>query len=92
MNKTDVDVLIARTENEQNKGFLLEKFYEKYGFKGIILNSGDLLLFSKGYTEVLDEYLNINEERKEIVEYLEENEKVKNKNKKLYYFLKNKIE
>lgn len=36
MNKTDVEVLIARTENKQNKGFVLEKFYEKYGFKGII--------------------------------------------------------
>ena len=65
-NKTDVDVLIARTENKQNKGFILEKFYEKYGFKGIILDSGDLLMFSKGYDMVLEEYLNLDQERKKI--------------------------
>ncbi len=92
MNKTDVDVLIARTENKQNKGFILEKFYEKYGFKGIILDSGDLLMFSKGYDMVLEEYLNLDQERKKMIDYLDKNEKVKNKNQKLYDFLKNKIE
>ena len=92
MNKTDVDVLIARTENKQNKGFVLEKFYEKYGFKGIILDSGDLLMFSKGYDMVLEEYLNLDQERKKMIDYLDKNEKVKNKNQKLYDFLKNKIE
>tara|TARA_Y100001956_G_C3981349_1_gene125253 strand:+ start:293 stop:520 length:228 start_codon:yes stop_codon:yes gene_type:complete len=49
-------------------------------------------MFSKGYDMVLEEYLNLDQERKKMIDYLDKNEKVKNKNQKLYDFLKNKIE
>lgn len=72
MEYTDVDILLARTQNKQSEGFNLELFYEKYGFKGVALEDGDMLMVSKGYENILDDLLNLKEERKYILSWFKE--------------------
>ena len=59
---TDVDFLLARFYNKQKEGFELEKFYNKYGFKSILLETGDLLMFNKGYDLIIDNVLELQKE------------------------------
>lgn len=88
VSKTDVDILLARNNNKQNEGFDLEKFYQKNGFKSVLLESGDLLMATKGYDLVLDNLLNLKEERQKIVEYFEKNEPESEDHEKLLSFTK----
>ena len=88
VSKTDVDILLARNNNKQNEGFDLEKFYQKNGFKSVLLESGDLLMATKGYDLVLDNLLNLKEERQKIVEYFEKNEPESDDHEKLLSFVK----
>lgn len=70
---TDIDLLFARNNNKQKEGFNLEEFYKRNGFKSVFLESGDILMVTKGYDKIFDELLNLKEERKRIVEYFDNN-------------------
>ena len=73
MSKTDVDILLARTENKQHKGFELENFYKKNGFEPVFLEDGDLLMVSKGYELILDDVLDLKNIRKQQIEFYSKN-------------------
>lgn len=90
MKETDVDILLARTRNKQNKGFNLEEFYEKYGFKGIALEYGDLLMVSKGFDIVLEKELGLIEEREMIQEFYKKNEPKSREEIEILNFIKKK--
>lgn len=87
--KTDVDILIARKLNKQNEGFDLELFYEKYGFEGLLLEDGDLLMVTKGYRSKLDNYLDLKTERDLIKNWFEKNQ-IKNEKQRLMFEFANK--
>lgn len=70
---TDIDLLFARNNNKQKEGFNLEEFYKRNGFKSVFLESGDILMVTKGYDKIFDELLNLKEERKRIVKYFDNN-------------------
>lgn len=70
---TDIDLLFARNNNKQKEGFNLEDFYKRNGFKSVFLESGDILMVTKGYEKIFDKLLNLKEERKRIVEYFDNN-------------------
>lgn len=70
---TDIDLLFARNNNKQKEGFNLENFYKRNGFKSVFLESGDILMVTKGYDKIFDKLLNLKEERKRIVEYFDNN-------------------
>lgn len=70
---TDIDLLFARNNNKQKEGFNLEDFYKRNGFKSVFLESGDILMVTKGYDKIFDKLLNLKEERKKIVEYFDNN-------------------
>ena len=70
---TDIDLLFARNNNKQKEGFNLEEFYKRNGFKSVFLESGDILMATKGYDKIFDKLLNLKEERKRIVEYFDNN-------------------
>jgi len=73
MSNTDVDLLYARSNNEQAAGFIIEDFYEKYGFRSILLEDGDILMLSKGYDLVFEEILGLKEEREMIAGFFNKN-------------------
>lgn len=89
MPNTDVDILLARTKNIQNKGFVLEDFYNKYGFKSVVLEDGDLLMVSKGFDQILENILNLKEERKNALNWFKDNG-VPDKHKDVFDFMKKK--
>lgn len=89
---TDVDILIARTLNEQNKGFDLESFYEKYGFEGLLLEDGDLFMVTKGFRDLFDDILDLDKERELILNWFEKNEVKNDKDKKMLEFTKKRNE
>ena len=91
MNNSDVDILLARTNKEQAEGFVLEKFYEKYGFKGIVLEDGDLLMVTKGYDIILEEVLGLKAERKMALDYYDKNKVTSQKTEDMLTFMKKKI-
>jgi ribosomal protein S18 acetylase RimI-like enzyme len=70
---TDIDLLFARNNNKQKEGFNLEDFYKRNGFRSVFLESGDILMVTKGYDKIFDKLLNLKEERKRIVEYFDNN-------------------
>tara|TARA_Y100001960_G_C14782601_1_gene888015 strand:- start:7968 stop:8558 length:591 start_codon:yes stop_codon:yes gene_type:complete len=70
---TDIDLLFARNNNKQKEGFNLEEFYKRNGFKSVFLESGDILMATKGYDKIFDKLLNLKEERKRIIEYFDNN-------------------
>lgn len=86
MQETDVDILIARTLNKQLKGFDLETFYNKYGFEGVLIEDGDLLMVSKGYREQIDNLLDLDIERKLITDWFKENKPKNEKEEKMLNF------
>lgn len=88
VSKTDVDILLARNNNKQNEGFNLETFYQKNGFKSVLLESGDLLMATKGYDLIFDNLLKLKDERKRIVDYFEKNEPESEDHEKLLSFVK----
>jgi hypothetical protein len=91
MSNTDVDILLARHNNEQADGFVLEDFYKKYGFKAIALEDGDMLMVTKGYDVVLEDLLELKKERSIAIDYYEKNPPENQKQKELLNFMKSKV-
>lgn len=50
-NHTDMDFLVAHTDNPQENGFDLIAFYRKYGFEPVIHEDGMLLMANKGWAK-----------------------------------------
>jgi hypothetical protein len=92
MKKTDVDILLSRSNNKQKEGFVLEEFYMKYGFKSIILEDGDMLMVTKGYDIILEDLLELNKERELVIDYYEKNIPENQIQKDIFKFMKSKIE
>jgi len=92
MSKTDVDILLARNNNKQAKGFVLEDFYKKYGFKAIALEDGDMLMATKGYDVVLEDLLELEKERSIAIDYYEKNPPENQMQKDVLSFMKKKVE
>lgn len=57
--KTEVDLLFARINNKQRKGFSLKKFYENRGFEAVKYSEGNLLMVNKGQAKIIMDDMNI---------------------------------
>lgn len=51
--RTDMDFLVAHTDNPQEQGFNLLSFYRKYGFEPVIHHDGMVLMVNKGWAREL---------------------------------------
>ncbi|MGD1527020.1 hypothetical protein [Vibrio owensii] len=57
--QTEVDILFARINNPQHKGFSLRTFYEKRGYEPIRFEDGSLLMANKGKASELIQLLGL---------------------------------
>lgn len=73
MNKSDIDILIARTNNQQKDGFVLEEFYKRYGFESLDYSDGDILMVSKKHCIKLERELKLDNFRKKALKWFKEN-------------------
>ena len=62
--KTEVDLLFARINNNQRKGFSLKKFYENRGFEAVKYSEGNLLMVNKGQAKVIMDDMNLARENR----------------------------
>lgn len=83
----DFEILFARSENKQQEGFVLEEFYEKHGFKSVLLEFGDILMVTKGYELIFEDILHLKEERKRAFDFFNKQDKLSYDQKKTKDFM-----